>query len=129
MSLSCTAPLERAPDSSGDSYSTTGYDSDGPQPTELNPLGNPEFPGETTADGPNWVGHVIANHSRANTVFFNFAISGSIVQGVKAQYNLRFLGGPGKTPDGTAWTSRDSLFGSKSTSYALTLVSPLGGHK
>jgi hypothetical protein len=40
---------------SGDSYSQTGYDVNDVHPTEGNPLGNPPYPGYTTAGGPNWV--------------------------------------------------------------------------
>lgn len=100
-------------DNSGDSYSTTGYDVDGPHPDKTNPLGNPEFPGATTADEANWVGYVIANYSHKNTLFYNFAVSGSRVEGVTSQYRFRFLPGLGQKPDWAPWRSADALFGSK----------------
>jgi hypothetical protein len=42
-------------DCSGDSYSSIKYDVHGPHPSEMQPFGNPPYPGETTAGGPNWV--------------------------------------------------------------------------
>jgi hypothetical protein len=115
MSLSCTSLFIAPANRSGDSYSSTGYDVKGPRPSELNPLGNPEFPGETTADEANWVGYVIENYSRTRVLFYNFATPGSMVQGVKSQCRQDFLEGPGAKPDWAPWTSRDSLFGEKKT--------------
>lgn len=40
---------------SGDSYSSVGYNVDGPHPNLGNVIGNPAFPGETTSFGYNWV--------------------------------------------------------------------------
>ena len=40
---------------SGDSYSSIGYDVHGDRPNATNIIGNPPFPGDTTAGGPNWV--------------------------------------------------------------------------
>lgn len=37
----------------GDSYTTTGFKVRGEQPSDMNPLGNPEWPGETSSNGPN----------------------------------------------------------------------------
>jgi len=45
---------EQRVDSSGDSYSTVGYDVTGEVPNELHPHGNP-YPSFTTANGPCWV--------------------------------------------------------------------------
>jgi hypothetical protein len=54
MFLYCTALFGES-DDSGDSYSATEYDVDGPRPSALNPLGNPAYPGTTWSGGPNWV--------------------------------------------------------------------------
>jgi hypothetical protein len=113
--------------SSGDSYSATGYDVQGPHPDETNPLGNPAFPGETTAEDANWVGYVITNYSKTNTLFYNFAIPGSMVQGVSAQRRLSFLHGPGKRPDWAPWNSHDSLFGTAPCMRAKNSL--VGGNK
>jgi hypothetical protein len=40
---------------SGDSYSAVGYQVDGARPSDEDILGNPPYPGYTTAGGPNWV--------------------------------------------------------------------------
>jgi len=40
---------------SGDSYSSIEYDVNGDHPGTTNPLGNPPYPGDTYAGGPNWV--------------------------------------------------------------------------
>lgn len=40
---------------SGDSYSSIGYDVHDAHPNATNIIGNPHFPGDTTAGGPNWV--------------------------------------------------------------------------
>lgn len=49
-------PFDFATDpSSGDSYSSVGYSPAGTHPSSANPIGNPAFPGKTTAYGANWV--------------------------------------------------------------------------
>ncbi|KAF4967406.1 hypothetical protein FZEAL_10533 [Fusarium zealandicum] len=62
----------------GDSYSRTGFDaSSKDQPSALNPLGNPEFPGRTSANGPNWVGHLTATYNESLLLTYNFGASGA----------------------------------------------------
>ncbi|KAJ3540284.1 hypothetical protein NM208_g415 [Fusarium decemcellulare] len=62
----------------GDSYSRTGFDpSDEDQPSVLNPLGNPPFPGRTSANGPNWVGYLTASFNESVVLAYNFAASGA----------------------------------------------------
>ncbi|ORY81562.1 hypothetical protein BCR37DRAFT_47641 [Protomyces lactucae-debilis] len=62
----------------GDSISDTGFDPSGDAPSPANPLGNPDFPGRTTAWGPNWVGTLTKEYSKT-LVAWNFAKYGSVV--------------------------------------------------
>lgn len=63
---------------SGDSYSRTGFDASSvDQPSSSNPLGNPSFPGRTSANGPNWVGHLTATFNESAFLTYNFAASGA----------------------------------------------------
>ncbi|KAJ4253744.1 hypothetical protein NW762_010138 [Fusarium torreyae] len=62
----------------GDSYSRTGFDpSSEDQPSSSNPLGNPAFPGRTSANGPNWVGHLTTTYNESRFLTYNFAASGA----------------------------------------------------
>jgi len=60
-------------DGSGDCYSSTGFDVRGELPSQRYALGNPPWPGYTTAGGPNWVGFLSYAYSyiRPNTWFSN----------------------------------------------------------
>ncbi|KAF5027011.1 hypothetical protein F66182_886 [Fusarium sp. NRRL 66182] len=62
----------------GDSYSRTGFDaSSKDQPSATNPLGNPAFPGRTSANGPNWVGHLTATYNASSFLTYNYGASGA----------------------------------------------------
>ncbi|ORY81566.1 hypothetical protein BCR37DRAFT_47656 [Protomyces lactucae-debilis] len=61
----------------GDSISETGFSTNGNTPSAQNPLGNPDFPGNTTAWGMNWVGALVK--SSKGLVTWNFASPGSPV--------------------------------------------------
>ncbi|RKL36646.1 hypothetical protein BFJ72_g8195 [Fusarium proliferatum] len=62
----------------GDSYSRTGFDpSSEDQPSSSNPLGNPAFPGRTSANGPNWVGYLTTTYNESGFLTYNFAASGA----------------------------------------------------
>ncbi|CAH0035140.1 unnamed protein product [Clonostachys rhizophaga] len=62
----------------GDSYSRTGFDpSSEDQPSSSNPLGNPAFPGRTSANDPNWVGHLTTTFNESGFLAYNFVASGA----------------------------------------------------
>ncbi|KAE8154434.1 hypothetical protein BDV25DRAFT_147694 [Aspergillus avenaceus] len=62
----------------GDSYSRTGFDPTAEeQPSSSNPLGNPEYPGRTSANGPNWVDLLTVKHNASQLLTYNFGASGA----------------------------------------------------
>lgn len=110
--------------SSGDSYSQTGFNAaDGVQPSAGNPLGNPEYPGVTSANGPNWIDYLTVEYNQSTLLTYNFAFSGatvddSIVEStaidVATQVHDQYLpvygsGANSKYPD--VWQPSTSLFG------------------
>ncbi|ORY81564.1 hypothetical protein BCR37DRAFT_47645 [Protomyces lactucae-debilis] len=100
----------------GDSISDTGFNPSGDVPSPVNPLGNPDFPGKTTAWGPNWVG-VLTGYSKT-LVAWNFAKYGSVIDkallpseradftGQLSQFKTYCTGEKRKVK----WTSEDALF-------------------
>lgn len=71
-------------DISGDSYSSTNFNSSEEAPSRRNRFGNPPYPGVTTADGINWIDNVVYNFnlSRLNdtlTLCWNYAFPGALV--------------------------------------------------
>ncbi|KAJ6629304.1 hypothetical protein B0H10DRAFT_2160475 [Mycena sp. CBHHK59/15] len=101
----------------GASYCDVGYHDEflysvAPVSTREQPLGV-EFPGETYAEPgqPNWVGHLITNHSpNPNLLVYNYAKGGSRVAQVKDQVQSMFRYHLGEKPDWAPWTSSDTLF-------------------
>ncbi|KAK2754558.1 hypothetical protein FQN54_006959 [Arachnomyces sp. PD_36] len=64
----------------GDSYSQTGFEpADGAQPSAENPIGNPELPGDTSANGPNWIDYLTVEYNQSTLLTYNFAYSGATV--------------------------------------------------
>lgn len=63
----------------GDSYSQTGFDYTGTEPTPEKPLGNPALPGWTASGGLNWVGFLVSQFNQTPTVAYNFAYGGATV--------------------------------------------------
>ncbi|CAK4034549.1 carbohydrate esterase family 16 [Lecanosticta acicola] len=63
----------------GDSWTSTGFEENGEQPSIANPFGNPEYPGATATNGPNWVGYLTAVQNITLVKTFNFAYGGSTV--------------------------------------------------
>lgn len=62
-----------------DSISTTGFNVDQRQPSRTNPLGNPDFPGLTSANGTNWVGYLTATYNTSFLKTVNLASGGATV--------------------------------------------------
>ncbi|KAF4963064.1 hypothetical protein FSARC_8895 [Fusarium sarcochroum] len=63
----------------GDSYSTVGFWPGGDLPAAGNPLGNPALPGQTTANGLNWVGYLTSTLNTSLVLTYDFAVSGATV--------------------------------------------------
>ncbi|KAJ2997695.1 hypothetical protein NUW58_g580 [Xylaria curta] len=77
---------------SGDSYSTTGSWVGGAAPSVSTPIGNPQFPGQTTSGGLNWVGNVIAKQNTSLVLAYDLAVTGATtdkeIVDTYAQYNF-----------------------------------------
>jgi len=63
----------------GDSYSTTGFNDTGAQPSIANPLGNPAYPGYTATNGPNWVDFLTTTYNKTFLETINLAYGGATV--------------------------------------------------
>ena len=64
---------------SGDSYTSTNFTLAGPQPSFLNPLGNPPYPGGTSANGPNYIDFLTTTYNKSFIQTFNLAYGGATV--------------------------------------------------
>ncbi|KAH9842144.1 lipolytic enzyme, G-D-S-L [Teratosphaeria destructans] len=69
----------------GDSYTTTGFNVSGMQPSLDDPMGNPGYPGATLSGYDNWIDVVVFNSSRDGTVAYNYATSSNFVNVTAAQ--------------------------------------------
>ena len=107
---------------SGDSYTSTGFSIQGPQPDKSNPLGNPAYPGFTSSDGPNYVDFLTTTYNRSYIQTYNHAFGGAtvdptlvpspfgpIVQSFKQQVEHGFLPNYASR-DTVPWSSSKSLF-------------------
>jgi len=64
----------------GDSYSTTGFNLLGAQPSHANPEGNPTPPAfETTSIGPNYLIYLTSTYNKSSVLLYNLAESGAIL--------------------------------------------------
>ncbi|KAI1259284.1 carbohydrate esterase family 16 protein [Xylariaceae sp. FL1019] len=76
----------------GDSYSTTSSWVGSTAPSSSNPIGNPTFPGQTTAGGLNWVGNAIAVYNSTQVFAYDLAQTGATtdndIVSTYTQYNL-----------------------------------------
>ncbi|KAF9893694.1 hypothetical protein FE257_009862 [Aspergillus nanangensis] len=62
----------------GDSYSKTGFDPSGTQPSSSNPLGNPSSVGRaTSANGPNYVEYLTQMFNQSSVLTYNFGTGGA----------------------------------------------------
>ncbi|KAF2652362.1 carbohydrate esterase family 16 protein [Lophiostoma macrostomum CBS 122681] len=106
----------------GDSYSQTGFDVSSTKPSSSNPLGNPAFPGYTTAGGANWIGDLVKDYNASSLYSFNFAYGGATVNAslvkpyqptVKSLIDQvkQFSGSIASKPSYAPWTAESSLFG------------------
>ena len=65
---------------SGDSYTATGFDVGGTQPSLGNPLGNPPYPGEgTSSNGILWIDVDTVKYNKTPVLTYNFAFGGATI--------------------------------------------------
>ncbi|KAL2855952.1 hypothetical protein BJY01DRAFT_231388 [Aspergillus pseudoustus] len=101
----------------GDSWSRTGFDTSSTQPSASNPLGNPDYPGRTSANGPNWVTYLTTTYNESLLLTYNFGTSGATLDSdlvtsnfdVLDELNELFIPYYATTADGP-WTSASTLF-------------------
>ncbi|KAH9998187.1 carbohydrate esterase family 16 protein [Xylariaceae sp. FL0662B] len=110
----------------GDSYTQTGFDYTLSPPSPVNPLGNPEYPGWTSSNGPNWVDFLTTKYNASLLQTYNFAYGGatvdsdlvtpymptvvSVKQQVLEQFIPGYTGDAPTAPSAPAWSSADSVF-------------------
>ncbi|KAF2488492.1 hypothetical protein BU16DRAFT_228157 [Lophium mytilinum] len=106
----------------GDSYTTTGFNISLAQPNPANPLGNPDFPGFTSSNGPNWVDFLTLTYNCSYIQTYNLAFGGATVDSalvtpykptvlsLKQQVQDEYLPAYGSHPKTVPWASFDSLF-------------------
>lgn len=113
---------------SGDSYTSSEFDTSGVQPSLSQPfgnpsvgtspddlLGNPQITAQTTANGANWPMYLTVVYNNTATLLYDFAISGAsipdgftveILNEYEPQYSSMFGPGSGE------WNSGNSIFAS-----------------
>ncbi|KAI4954907.1 hypothetical protein J4E86_006217 [Alternaria arbusti] len=106
----------------GDSYTQTGFDVNGTQPSPSNLFGNPAYPGYTSSNGPNWVGFLSTTYNASDLLTYNMAYGGATVDSdlvtpyaptvisMKNQVRTEFLPTYGSHAATAPWTSSSSLF-------------------
>lgn len=118
---------------SGDSYSDVGYSPDESPPGEIEPLGV-EYPGNTFADGANWVtlpeiavcfcaylpsirqvGFLATEYNKSTLVVFDFAKGGETTKNLRYHLEEEFLPHIGDKPEYAPWSASNSLFGERSS--------------
>ncbi|TDZ62024.1 Acetylesterase [Colletotrichum trifolii] len=101
----------------GDSYTRTGFVVSGAQPSASNPLGNPRYPGPTSANGQNWIQFLTTKYNDSLLLTHNFAYSGATVNktlvessiDVVTQIEKSFL--PYYSGVNQTWDADTTLFG------------------
>lgn len=106
----------------GDSYSTTGFNDTGAQPSEANPLGNPAYPGYTATNGPNWVDFLTTTYNKTFLETINLAYGGATVDSalvtpylptvlsLKEQVQQEYIPIYSDHPSFFDWQANDTLF-------------------
>lgn len=93
-----------------------------PSPSSQNPIGNPAFPGKTSAGSgaTNWIGYMATEFNTTLTLAYVFARSGSVVDGAVIPPRLperfsfahqigHFNDTIGHRPDYAAWTVKNTV--------------------
>ncbi|KAF6218614.1 hypothetical protein HO133_005965 [Letharia lupina] len=63
----------------GDSYTSTSFNIAGKQPSLSNPLGNPSYPGSTSADGPNYIDFLTTTYNESYIQAYNLGYGGATI--------------------------------------------------
>ncbi|KAF3913623.1 hypothetical protein ABW21_db0202052 [Orbilia brochopaga] len=63
----------------GDSYTQTGFDPNGIQPSVSNPMGNPPYPGWTSSNGVNWLDVATEKYNKSVVLTYNLAYGGATI--------------------------------------------------
>ena len=108
---------------SGDSYTDTGFDINGAQPSVENPLGNPAYPSHTQSGGPNYIDFLTVKYNNSLVLSYNFAMSGATTsdsnvaavgsdvhtfqQQVENYYKPKYSSPGGKN---APWSANDAVF-------------------
>lgn len=108
---------------SGDSYTDTGFDINGTQPSPNNPLGNPAYPSYTLSGGPNYIDFLTVKYNHSLVLSYNFAMSGATIsdtivaavspdihtfqQQVEQYYKPRYSAPGGED---APWSANEALF-------------------
>jgi phospholipase/lecithinase/hemolysin len=106
---------------SGDSYTTTGFNTSLTQPAPGNPLGNPAYPGWTAANGPNWADFLTVKYNNSLILTYNLAYGGATVDSALVAPYLPTVQSLAQQIENwwfpnyaeqtnAAWTSEDSIF-------------------
>ncbi|KAF2001900.1 carbohydrate esterase family 16 protein [Amniculicola lignicola CBS 123094] len=106
----------------GDSYTQTGFNINGTQPSPSNPMGNPPYPGWTSSNGPNWVDFLTYTYNASRLQTYNLAYGGATVDAalvtpyaptvlsLKNQVQDLYLPKYAKAPFTSKWNGDNSLF-------------------
>ena len=108
----------------GDSYTTTGFNDTMAQPSRANPLGNPDYPGYTASNGPNWVDFLTTTYNETFLETVNLAYGGATVDSalvkpylptvlsLKDQVRNEYLPKYASHPSYFNWKPENTLFAS-----------------
>ncbi|EPS38155.1 hypothetical protein H072_8049 [Dactylellina haptotyla CBS 200.50] len=105
----------------GDSYTQTGFDPNGIQPAIGNALGNPTYPGWTSAGGANWIDVATVKYNKSLVFTYNLAYGGATIDSnLVAPYasnvlsltdqTNQFLTYYASAPASAPWSSSNTLF-------------------
>ena len=97
-----------------------------PAPSPSNPLGNPRYPGYTSANGPNWVDFLTVKYNASLLQTYNLASGGATVdstlvkpyrdtvlslkQQVTDVFVPYYTGSTPRAPSAPTWTGADTIF-------------------
>ncbi|KAL2811378.1 hypothetical protein BJX63DRAFT_444088 [Aspergillus granulosus] len=77
--FSCALQTTKYFISFGDSYTSTTFNITSTKPSASNPLGNPPWPGWTSAGGANWISNLVATYNNSLLLNYNLAYGGATV--------------------------------------------------
>lgn len=104
---------------SGDSYTTTSFNSSSTLPSIGNPLGNPPYPGLTADGGENWVDFLTTTYNKSLILTYDFAWGGATIDaklvtpgsGISLADEVNtFLNKFASKPSSTPWQTHNTLF-------------------